>query len=145
MSFLKPVQGARIWFYTWFWHRCWLLVQFKELLKIFPSKRQNFPYARRNFWEMANFQRKKLITLSNGQIWVHMQRICNVWVTNTPSIMSKRAHLSVGSSNQLNCPLRDFGEMVDFQRKGQKLRYLTDRYEYTRNAYAIYGSQTLHQ
>ena len=75
------------------------LVQIKELLKIFPSKRQNFPYARRNFWEMANFQRKKLITLSNGQIWVHMQRICNVWVTNTPSIMSKRAHLSVGSSN----------------------------------------------
>ena len=71
MSFLKPVQGARILGYEsihYFDIFAGFLVQIKELLKIFPSKRQNFPYARRNFWEMANFQRKKLITLSNGQI-----------------------------------------------------------------------------
>ena len=42
---------------------------------------------------------KSEITLSNGQIHVHKQRKCIVWVISTPPMVSKRAHLSVRSSN----------------------------------------------
>ena len=54
---------------------------------------------------------KSEISQSNGQIQVHKQRICIVWVTGTPSIVSKRAHHSVRSSNRLTCPLRNFGNV----------------------------------
>ena len=52
---------------------------------------------------------KSEITLSNGQMHVHKQRTCIVWATSTPLMVSKRAHLSVRSSNWLTCPLRNFG------------------------------------
>ena len=54
---------------------------------------------------------KSEIAQSNGQIQVHKQRVCIVWVTGTPSIVSKRAHHSVRSSNRLTCPLRNFGNV----------------------------------
>ena len=41
---------------------------------------------------------KSEITLSNGQIHVHKQRTCIVWVTGTPPMVPKRAHLSVRPS-----------------------------------------------
>ena len=54
---------------------------------------------------------KSEITLSNGQIQVHKQHVCIVWVTSTPSIVSKRAHHSVRASNRLTYPLRNFGNV----------------------------------
>ena len=54
---------------------------------------------------------KSEITLSNGQIQVRKQHTCIVWITDTPSIVSKRAHHSVRSSNRLTCPLRNFGNV----------------------------------
>ena len=54
---------------------------------------------------------KSEIAQSNGQIQVHKQRVCIVWVKGTPSIVSKRAHHSVRSSNRLTCPLRNFGNV----------------------------------
>ena len=54
---------------------------------------------------------KSEISQSNGQIQVHKQRVCIVWVKGTPSIVSKRAHHSVRSSNRLTCPLRNFGNV----------------------------------
>ena len=50
---------------------------------------------------------KSEITLSNGQIQVFKQRTCIVWITDTPSVVWKRAHHSLGSSNRLTCPLRN--------------------------------------
>ena len=56
---------------------------------------------------------KSEITLSNGQIQVRKQHTCIVWITDTPSIVWKRAHHSLGSSNRLTCPLRNL-EHVEF-------------------------------
>ena len=60
---------------------------------------------------------KSEITLSNGQIQVRKQRTCIVWITDTPSIVWKRAHHSLGSSNRLTCPLRNFGTCGIFNGK----------------------------
>ena len=60
-------------------------------------------------WESST--QKSEIALSNGQIQVHKQRVCIVWVKGTPSIVPKRAHHSVRSSNRLTCPLRNFGNV----------------------------------
>ena len=60
---------------------------------------------------------KSEITLSNGQIQVCKQRTCIVWITDTPSIVWKRAHHSLGSSNRLTCPLRNFGTCGIFNGK----------------------------
>ena len=84
---------------------------------------------------------KSEITLSNGQMHVHKQRTCIVWVTSTPLMVSKRAHLSVRSSKWLTCPL----ENVKFSNgKVRKLRNPTDRYKCASNAHALYGSQACH-
>ena len=60
---------------------------------------------------------KSEIAQSNGQIQVHKQRICIVWVTGTPSIVPKRAHHPVRPSNRLTCPLRNFGDVEFFNGK----------------------------
>ena len=60
---------------------------------------------------------KSEITISNGQIQVHKQRTCIVWVTGTPSIVPKRAHHPVRPSNRLTCPLRNFGDVEFFNGK----------------------------
>ena len=86
---------------------------------------------------------KSEITLSNGQIQVCKQRTCIVWITDTPSIVWKRAHHSLGSSNRLTCPLRNFGT-CGIQRKSLKLCYPTDRYKCTSSAHALHGSLVLH-
>ena len=86
---------------------------------------------------------KSEITLSNGQIQVRKQHTCIVWITGTPSIVWKRAHHSLGSSNRLTCPLSG-PRGGDFQRKSLKLRYPTDRYKCTSSAHALHGSLVRH-
>ena len=50
---------------------------------------------------------KSEITPPNGQIKVCKQCACIVWTTSILSTMSKCAHLSVGWSNTLTCPLQN--------------------------------------
>ena len=65
----------------------------------------------------GGFSTAKSDMLSYGQIHVHKQRTCIIWVTSTPPMVSKRAHLFVGSSNSLTCPLRHFGKCGIFNGK----------------------------